>query len=149
MKKVIFLTLIIGFLSTNAFADRTIEELRGVIQQEVPCVIAEFPEDKGCLRVVTTNGGIYYLNRTDHAPEAEFNVVEPGGILDLVLYQVFFDDLNSILLVQNQPVLVKGEIEAYGDEGDNGGHILKVYSIESTAYLTNENLESTGCRHAQ
>lgn len=132
MKLVLGLLLITPIVS---FAkDREVTELRGTVNYEKPCTLADNP--KGCLRIIA-DGGFYYLQREDHTPNAEFNIVDNKSDSDPKLFQVWPSDLNMVLLTEGQPVLIKGKIRAYGNSGSNGGKILKADKILMTGHLDN------------
>ncbi len=142
--KFLMIVLGIGSASTAFATDRHLQTLNGILQFEAPCVLAAFPD--GCLRILTvTRGaptGIYYIQRPDHAPSAEFNRIPLFQGVDG--YQIHFGPvLSSVLLTHNQPVRIRGDILVSGESGNTGGTVLRIDGITLTGHLQNPALDST------
>lgn len=101
-------------------------ELRGLVQLEKPCLNAKFKN--GCLRLLTDQGAIYYIDQTNQSPEAEFNVV-PTNYDGITLYRLWFNGTDSVLLSHNQPLLMKVE--------KTNSTISMIYSVSTTGHLDN------------
>ena len=105
---------------------RNLEVVRGVLQYEMPCILAGFPN--GCLRMWMKSGRLHYINQADRTMGGGFNVVTdemPG----LTFYRLWYNDTDSVLLSHIQPVVMKVQL------GPLGTDIISISEVNLAGYL--------------
>lgn len=108
--------------------ERQLNRIEGVIQRNAPCLyLVGVTNEKGCLFIMTPTGGRYFINRDDHTPDSEFDLVQEG--LE-ERYMVWPTGLASVVMKKGQSVVIDGKIGHWGSSTADSGEILSIERIE-------------------